>query len=233
MAVAIVLAGGTGSRMGRDIPKQYIKIKDREILFYSLETFSKHEEISDIILVTRQEDIEFCHKEIVSKYNIQKVKCIVAGGTERYDSVYQGLIAVCSLSPEIVMIHDGARPFVTAEMISESIKTAKEHSACTVGMPVKDTIKIVSTDNEKIVGEETPDRKKLYQIQTPQTFNYTVLKAAYDEMRKDQNHKITDDTMLVEQYKGIKSVIINGSYKNIKITTEEDLEIAEKFLEKF
>lgn len=237
MAIAIVLAGGSGSRMKSDVAKQFLILKEKELLYYSLKTFQENENISKIILVTREEDIDFCRTNIVEKYGFTKVKTICSGGIERYNSVYNGLCLVKSVSDdlknEIVMIHDGARPFVTHAMINESVETIKgHHSACTIGVPVKDTIKVVFEHQGEIIGKETPDRSTLYQIQTPQTFRYELIMMAYERMLKDENHNITDDTMIVEQYAGMGSRILMGSYENIKITTPEDLQIAEKIVEK-
>ena len=248
MAVAIVLAGGNGSRMNSDVAKQYMLIHGKEVIFYSLSTFQKNEHITDIVLVARNEDLEYCRNEIVNKYCFDKVRRVVSGGKERYASVYQGLLAVGDIfrvdanssdigNNNVVLIHDGARPFVTNEMINSSIVCAGETGACTVGVPVKDTIKIV---DENMNGVETPDRKFLYQIQTPQTFKYKLIMDAYEKMYLEQNVAdickkaiITDDTMLVEMYSGIKSKVILGSYENIKITTPEDINIAEIFSENF
>ena len=233
MAIAVVLAGGSGSRMKSNIAKQYINLCGREVLSYSLETFQKHEAVTDIIIVVRAGEEEYCREKIVERYNIDKAKYICAGGTNRYDSVQNGLRYAVKLAEDnmndIVMIHDGARPFVTAEMIDRSIGAAGEYGACTVGVPAKDTIKIV---DDKLFGVQTPDRKYLYQIQTPQTFRIGLLKEAYEKMRMDENPNITDDTMLVEQYKGVPSKVVMGDYRNIKITTPEDIEIAEIFAKK-
>lgn len=230
MAVAIVLAAGKGSRMKSDIAKQFISLRGREILYYSLKVFQENENISDIILVTGQDDIELCKNNIVDRYDLDKVSRICAGGKERYNSVYLGLQQVEEENRDIVLIHDGARPFVTDRMIDETIAAAERYGACTVGMPVKDTIKKV---DENGFGVETPDRRYLYQIQTPQAFKYDLLISAYNKLLTDENHKITDDTMLVEQYEGVHSKIVEGAYENIKITTSEDLEIADNFVEKF
>lgn len=237
MAIAIVLAGGSGSRMNSDVAKQYLMLHDKEVLFYSLKTFQDNENVTGIILVTRPEDTEYCKNHIVEKYGFDKVKKICTGGKERYNSVYNGLRCVESISTdideEVVLIHDGARPFVSHKMINESVKMAStKKGACTVGVPVKDTIKIVVKQDGKIIGKETPDRSNLYQIQTPQTFRYKLIMDAYEKMLKDENHNITDDTMIVEQYAEIGCVVIDGSYENIKITTPEDLEFAEKIVEK-
>lgn len=227
--VAVVLAGGNGSRMNSDIPKQYTQIGDRELIFYCLDIFQKNEKIDGIILVTREEDISFCKKEIIDKYNITKCDKVVAGGRERYDSVASALSLISKKEVSLVMIHDGARPFVTDKMINDSIEAANDFGACTVAVPVKDTIKIV---DENGFGINTPNRNTLYQIQTPQTFKTDLILSAYEKMKKDQNYNITDDTMVIELYEGVHSKIINGAYENIKITTKEDIIIAENFLKK-
>ena len=236
MAVAIVLAGGSGKRMNTDVAKQFLKINGKEVLCYSLRAFENNENITDIVLVTREEDIEYCKKNIIDEYGFSKVSNIVCGGKERYDSVYNGL-QVISTYPEgkrqVVLIHDGARPFITDIMINKSVKKIQSGcQACTIAVPAKDTIKKVENVDGKILGIETPDRKFLYQIQTPQTFEFNLIMSSYEKMLKDHNHNITDDTMLVEQYSGVYSEIIEGTYENIKITTSEDLEIGEIFAKK-
>lgn len=237
MAIAIVLAGGSGSRMKSDIAKQFLMLKDKELLYYSLKTFQDNENITEIILVSRPEDVDYCKTNIVDKYDLTKVKRICTGGKERYNSVYNGLCLVEEISSdvehEVVLIHDGARPFVSQDMINKSVELVSTYrSACTVGMPVKDTIKVAFEFSGEIFGKETPDRNTLYQIQTPQTFRFALIKMAYERMLQDKNHNITDDTMIVEQYAGMGCVIIEGSYENIKITTPEDLGFAEKIVEK-
>ncbi len=236
MAIAIVLAGGSGSRMNSEVAKQYLLLKGKEILYYSLKTFQDNKNISDIILVARPEDIDYCRYNIVEKYGFEKIRKICAGGKERYNSVYNGLCLVEELSKdiehEVVLIHDGARPFVTHEMIDRSVSNMEFGSACTVGVPVKDTIKIVFEKDGEMFGKETPDRNTLYQIQTPQTFKYELIRLAYEKMLSDKNHNITDDTMIVELYGGMGCKVIMGSYENLKITTPEDLIFAEKIVEK-
>ena len=254
MAVAVVLAGGSGSRMKSDIAKQYIKINDREVLYYPLYTFQNNENISRIVLVTRDTDIEFCKKEIVAKYNFDKVSDVIAGGKERYNSVYNGIVKIAEYNKrssdikyvdrdsvyneddDIVLIHDGARPFVTDKMINDVIDAVKKDRACTVGVPVKDTIKVI---DENGFGIDTPDRKTLWQIQTPQGFEMKLIKEAYEAMfaekenKEGSNHNITDDTMLAELYSGVRSRVILGAYENIKITTPEDVETAKSFIKNF
>ena len=233
MVTAIVLAAGVGSRMKSERAKQFLEVAGHEVLYYSLRTFDEHPEVDAIVLVTKEEFAEHCRKELVERYRFAKVQNICIGGKERYDSVYQGLSAIETEENDIVLIHDGARPFVTAGMISASIACARECGACTVGVPAKDTIKIVDADR---YGTETLERKFVYQIQTPQTFQVPLLRRAYEMMyeakRNGDNRNITDDTMLVEQYTGTRCKVVEGAYENIKITTPEDMAIAEIFVEK-
>lgn len=231
MVSAIVLAGGSGSRMKSDKAKQFIEIDGRPLIYYALKVFEASI-VDEIILVTKQQDINTMREEVVKKYSFNKVRRIVAGGKERYDSVENGLKA-CDKRNSIIMIHDGARPFVTNAMILTSISEVRRCKACTVGVPVKDTIKVV---DEEGYGIETPDRSTLYQIQTPQTFDRKILTEAYSRMRADLSDSssgrvvITDDTMLVEKYLDIRSKVVEGSYNNIKVTTPEDILIAKAIL---
>ena len=232
MVSAIVLAGGSGSRMKSDKAKQFIDIDGKPLIYYALKVFEASI-VDEIILVTRQQDINTMREEVVKKYSFNKVRKIVAGGKERYDSVENGLRA-CDKRNSIIMIHDGARPFVTNAMILSSISEVRRCKACTVGIiltkaELKDTIKVV---DEEGYGVETPDRSTLYQIQTPQTFDRKILVEAYSRMRADERGRvvITDDTMLVEKYLDIKSKVVEGSYNNIKVTTPEDILIAKAIL---
>lgn len=221
---AIVLAAGQGRRMNSKIQKQFLLLQGKPVLYYSLKSFQQSD-VKRIILVTGEHEIEYCRKEIVEQYQLDKVTDIVAGGTERYDSVERGLQCI---TYGIVLIHDGARPFVTTEMIRKSIEAARNYGACTVGVPVKDTIKVV---DENGFGIDTPDRRTLWQIQTPQTFQTALIKEAYTRMRQSETGNITDDTMLVEQYCGHKVKIIEGDYCNFKMTTPEDMILAERILQ--
>ena len=224
---AIILAAGKGSRMKSDRPKQFMELEGKPVLYYSLNVFSSCPQIEKIVLVTGENDIEFCKKDVVEKYNIPKVCDIVAGGEERYWSVLNGLEVVKNY--DYVLIHDAARPCVTLDMIEKSIDDVKKVSACTVGVPVKDTIKIVDEDG---MGIDTPKRDTLWQIQTPQSFSVKLLMAAYDRMREQKATDITDDTMIVERFAGVKSKVIYGDYCNIKVTTPEDFDVIKFFLKK-
>ena len=225
---ALVLAAGQGKRMKSKIQKQFMELAGKPVLHYSLQCFEKCDSVDQIIVVTGSDDIAYVQQEIIQAYHFQKVSAVIAGGAERYESVEHGLHAIeGGYADGIVLIHDGARPFVTEDMIKRSIDTAGKYGACTVGMPVKDTIKVVDADGN---GIETPDRKTLWQIQTPQTFRVPLIRQAHEAMLASGNHNVTDDTMLIEQYTGQTVKVIEGSYENLKITTPEDLILAEAFL---
>lgn len=222
---AIVLAAGSGKRMNSQVHKQYLIIQDRPVLYYSLKEF-EDSAVDEIVLVVGKGEEEFCRKEIVDKYGISKVKAIVEGGKERYHSVFEGLKQTSDA--DYVLIHDGARPFVNQDIIRRCMQEVQKYQACVVGMPVKDTIKIA---DEEGYAKQTPDRKNVWMIQTPQTFSYALIYEAYEEMLKTEDTAITDDAMVLERIKGKKSKLIEGSYRNIKITTPEDLLIANVYLQ--
>ena len=222
--VAVVLCAGRGTRMNSEVQKQYLLIKGKPVVYYSLIAFEKCPFIDEIVLVTGKEEIEYCRHEIIEKYNLKKVKSIVAGGKERYHSVFEGLKAIGCC--DYVYIHDGARPFIDQELLQRACDSVRIHKACVVGMPVKDTIKISGQDG---FADHTPDRSKLWMVQTPQVFQYSLVYQAYDKIMKYPGIQVTDDAMVVEQMGQAKIKLVEGSYKNIKITTPEDLEIAEIF----
>ena len=222
---AIVLAAGQGKRMHSKIQKQFLEIQGYPVLYSSLRCFQERPLLQDIILVPGEDALSYCKEEIVKKYGFTKVSNVIAGGKERYDSVYAGLCACKDC--RYVLIHDGARPFITEEIIERGLEKVKETGACVVGMPSKDTIKL--SDAEGYV-KETPDRKCVWTIQTPQIFSYALIREAHDSIRKKDMSKITDDAMVIEQETGVKVALAEGSYQNIKITTPEDLYIAEAFL---
>ena len=222
---AIVLAAGQGKRMHSKIQKQFLEIGGKPILYYSMECFQKSPLIQDIILVTGEDMISYCQSEIVEKYGFTKVCKVTAGGKERYDSVYAGLL--CCQDTDYVYIHDGARPFVTEEMIQRGYEAVKRTNACVMGMPSKDTVNLADPSGYI---KETPDRKIVWNIQTPQIFSYDLIRGAYESIRKKDMSNVTDDAMVVEQETGTKILLVEGSYQNIKITTPEDLAVAEAFL---
>lgn len=222
---AVVVAAGKSSRMNMDTNKQYIEIGGVPVLARTLLAFQNCDKVREIIVVVNGQDILFCKQEIIDNYDLDKVKKLVAGGEERQESVYNGLIEV-SEKCDIVLIHDGARPFVREESIYESISAAFEYGASCVAVPSKDTIK--SADDDGFVNR-TLDRKKLWIIQTPQAFRYELIMDAHRKAMED-GFKGTDDAVLVERL-GLPLKLIMGSYDNIKITTQEDLIIGEAIAE--
>lgn len=228
---AIVLSAGKGTRMNSTVPKQYLLLEGKPVLYYSLLAFEKSM-IEEIILVTGKEDIAYCQKEIVEKYGFTKVTSVIAGGKERYHSVSCGLQVLKeeSCPPDYVMIHDGARPFVDNEMILRCAKAVEEFQACVAGMPVKDTIKIA---DDKLFAKLTPNRKDVWMIQTPQVFELSLICGAYEKLLEQERGgtkvAVTDDAMVVETMLEKTVKLVEGSYENIKITTPEDLETARVF----
>lgn len=223
---AIVLAAGQGKRMQSNIQKQFLELKGYPVLYYSLRTFQNSSIIDEIILVTSEDAVEYCQKEIKEKYAFDKVSHIIPGGKERYDSVYAGLRACESCS--YVFIHDGARPFITEEILQRGFQGVQLSGASVVGMPSKDTVKIADAD--EFVGD-TPERKNVWIIQTPQIFKYDLIRTAHESIRKKNMSNVTDDAMVIEQETNVKVKLVQGSYYNMKITTPEDLLVAETFVQ--
>lgn len=226
-STAIVLAAGQGKRMNSKVQKQFLLIKGKPVLYYSLSCFQNSREIEEIIVVTGKDSINFCKQEIIEAYGFSKVKAVIAGGRERYDSVYAGLCA-CEDS-DYVFIHDGARPFLTEDMIRRGKEAVLASGACVIGMPSKDTIKIA---DENGMVASTPSRSLVWNIQTPQIFSYTAIREAYERARQQNMADITVDAMVMERFGNMKIKLVEGSYENIKITTPEDILVAEKILEK-
>jgi len=228
---AIVLAAGRGSRMKSDIQKQYMSLQGKPILYYSLKAF-EDSFVDRIVLVTGQEELSYCKKEIVEKYGFTKVQAIVAGGKERYHSVYNGICAAGSC--DYIMIHDGARPFVTQEMLERARLELNSNPAAVAAVPSKDTVKLVDADGYVTA---TPDRNFVWNVQTPQCFSYPIIKEAYDKLSASEDElqergvRITDDAMVVETFSGCRVKLFEGDYRNIKITTPDDMEVAEKYLQ--
>lgn len=222
---AIILAAGKGRRMGKSINKQYLNIKGHPILYYTLKAFSQSNCIDEIIVVAADGEVDYCRANIVEKYNFSKVKDVVSGGKERQDSVLKGLKAISNC--EIVLIHDGARPFVNKSIIRNAVIYANLYGATACGVQPKDTIKVKDSSGFSI---KTPKREMLFCVQTPQAFKYELILDCHKKINYE-GIKVTDDTMVVEQY-GNKVYLYEGSYDNIKVTTPEDLAIAVQILDK-
>ena len=223
ICTAVIVAAGKGKRMGTEISKQFLPLGGKEILAHTVQKFEKAKNIRDIILVTGADSLQDV-QEMAQEYGWEKIVSIVAGGKERHDSVWNGLQQVAA-DTEIILIHDGVRPFVTEDILNISIETALEMGGCVAGVPAKDTIKVCDGENIAIA---TPDRSTLCQIQTPQTFRKERIVKAYEQAKED-GFVGTDDASFAEHC-GYPVKVIMGSYRNIKITTKEDLIIGEAFL---
>ena len=235
---AIVLAAGSGKRMHSATAKQFMLLEGRPILWYSLEAVERSRLMDECILVTGESDISYVRREIVEKYGFQKVKTIVAGGEERYESVYNALQAMeegeaAENRESYVFIHDGARPFLTEAILESTYREVCRHGACVAAVPAKDTIKIANEDG---FVAQTPERSRLWVVQTPQAFETSLIIGAYHklfEKRRNQGGavSVTDDAMVVEAMTGTPVKLVEASYGNIKITTPEDIPIAEMILQ--
>ncbi|WP_435547763.1 IspD/TarI family cytidylyltransferase [Desulfobacterium sp. N47] len=224
MVYAIIVAAGKGVRMNSPIRKQFFELDGRPLLCITLKAFDLCTLIESIILVVPPEDFQYCIDQVINPLNLKNKIKLVKGGPERQDSVYNGLLAVDE-KDALVVIHDGVRPFVSSDLIGECIRQALLHKACILGWPASDTIK-VSDDTGYI--KKTLSRDLLWSAQTPQAFDYRLIKKAHDTARK-QGYTGTDDAQLVEMT-GEKVKIIQGSKNNIKITTKEDFILAQAIL---
>lgn len=236
MKYAIVLSAGKGTRMNSDIPKQYMELCEKPVIYHALKAF-EDSTTDGVVLVCGAGDEEFCNDEIIKKYDLKKVVAIVPGGAYRFESVYNGIKAISEKkksvgedidSSDIIAVHDGARPVVTVDMIERLYEGAFFNGSAIAACPAKDTIKIV---NEYNVAIDTPERKTVWQVQTPQVFKGDILYQAYSDMMKVYDTTITDDAMVVEKYGNAPVCLMDTGYKNIKITTPEDLVIAKLFIE--
>lgn len=225
-SIALIPAAGMGKRMGASINKQYLQLDGMPIVARTISVFEQSPLIDSIYLVIPAEEIPYCLEHVVEAYNFKKIAAIVPGGKERQNSVMNGLRAMRDhvSGDDVILIHDGVRPLVTEELLRESIAVASSQDGALVAVPAKDTIKEVS--NGFVTG--TPDRKTLWQAQTPQSFRYSVIYAAHLAAETDL-YMGTDDASLVERNGG-RVQIICGDYHNIKITTPEDLILAQAFL---
>lgn len=225
-AIALIPAAGMGKRMGASINKQYLTLAGMPIVARTIAVFENSPAIAAIYLVIPEDEIPYCHEHVVAAYGFRKVVAIVPGGRERQNSVMNGLNAIHrNISGDaVILVHDGVRPLVTEQLIQESIEVACQHDGALVAVPVKDTIKTVADG----IVTGTPPRDSLWQAQTPQTFRFSVLFNACRAAERD-GYIGTDDASIVEQYGGAVH-IVKGDYRNIKITTPEDLILAEAFL---
>lgn len=217
--IVLIPAAGYGRRMGESVNKQLIEIYQKPVIFYSINQFQKNSMVDEIILIVKKEEIAYFENEVKEKFHFDKITKVIEGGLERQESVYKGLLAIEDFK-SIVLIHDGARPFITSKIIKDNIVVTSLHGSAVTAVRAKDTVKLVS-DGCAI---DTPDRSKLYLAQTPQSFHYDIIRQAHEKANKDKFCG-TDDSSLVER-NGIGVQIIEGDYRNIKITTPEDIKIA-------
>lgn len=227
---AIILAGGAGRRMHSSVPKQLIEVKGRPLLYYTISAFEKSK-VDSIVLVVPDGEKEKYKNIFIDGFGCTKITKIVSGGAERYDSVHNALEVTDS---DYVLVHDGARAFIEPQIINRNIALVQKYNAVVTAMPVKDTIKIA---DENAFVKSTPNRETLWQIQTPQTFKTSLLKECYAKLYNEissgtfpDHVKITDDSMVVERYSDVPVKLIEGSYENIKVTTPEDMLMAENLL---
>lgn len=222
--VAIVLAGGNGSRMKSNVPKQYMEIEGRTVLFYSLKQFQDCSFINEIVLVARKEDVEECKE----KYSFPKITHVVPGGSERYESVMNGL--ECIKEDGYVFIHDGARPCITIDALNKLYEDVIQYKASVLAVKSKDTVRISDEEGNAVM---TPSRNNVWLIQTPQAFDIELIKKAYELLKEiGTNKTITDDAMVAEEFLNTKIHLTEGEYTNIKITTPEDLWTVSDFFKK-
>lgn len=241
--VAIVLSGGKGKRMGSDVPKQYLEVCGKPLLYYTLKTF-EDSFVEKIVLVCGSEDEDYCKNQIIDKYGFTKVCAVAFGGKERYHSVRNGLKCIrerlCT-NPDndrnmIVFIHDGARPLIDEDTLRRCYEDTVRFGSGVAAVPSKDTVKIADEDGFAL---STPARNSVYLMQTPQTFSFDDIYSAYEKLiEKEDELKntgviITDDAMVMESFTDKKVKLSMGNYRNIKITTPEDLNFMESVLNYF
>lgn len=222
----VVAAAGKGSRMGSSLNKQYLLLNGWPVLSYSLDFFERLRVVSQIVVVCAANEVDYCQQEVVKRFNFNKVTAVVPGGQERQDSVWLGLQQL-PRDTDLVAVHDGARPLLSAEVIARLVAEAKEWGAAIPGIPSKDTVKLGDRDG---FVRQTLDRTSVYAIQTPQVFNFNELLTAYREAR-EEGFLGTDDASLFERYIG-RVKIVTGDYNNIKITTPEDMIVAAALLKR-
>ncbi|MDI6601263.1 MAG: 2-C-methyl-D-erythritol 4-phosphate cytidylyltransferase [Thermoanaerobacteraceae bacterium] len=221
--IAILLAAGKSIRMGMGFNKTLIEVEGKPLLWYSLKVLEQCELINEIMLIVQRDIAEYVKINIVDKHGFGKVKKIVEGGNERQFSVYNGLFAINEA--DVIVVHDGARPLITESMVVDVITAAYEYGSSTVGVPLKDTVKMVDGNN---LVKYTPDRNSMWIIQTPQAFRFDILKTAHEKAIED-GFIATDDCALVERIGGTVK-IVEGNYRNIKVTTPEDLVVLEALI---
>jgi 2-C-methyl-D-erythritol 4-phosphate cytidylyltransferase len=226
MNSGIIVAGGKGERMGVDVDKAFLSLGTKPVVVYSLFAFEKCRDIDEVILVVRKDRIDAA-RQAVRMFGCNKVKKVIAGGVLRQQSVINGMAEVGE-DVDIVVVHDGARPCVTADLVSQTVSSAKQHGSGVAAVKITDTVKSVE---KGMIISETIDRTKLWLVQTPQAFSYALLKKAFDHVEK-KKIKVTDEAAAVELVSsGVRLVVSSSS--NIKITTPDDLTLAAAMMRLF
>ena len=237
---AVVLAAGSGSRMHSDVPKQFMELGGRPLIWYALDVVERSAIIDDCILVTGADDISYMQKEIVEKYGFSKVDTVTAGGSERYESVARAMTVLEEGELKVpnrdgyVFIHDGARPFLTEKILEDTYAAVVAYGACVAAVPSKDTVKLADAEGYAL---QTPNRDSVWLVQTPQVFEVRMICEAYRRLMaqlpqlRQQGVQITDDAMVAETMLRRQVKLVPASYKNIKVTTPEDMRIAKALLE--
>lgn len=223
--IALIPAAGMGKRMQAGINKQYLQIGGMPIVARTVALFEETPCVDDIYVITPEQEIAYCRSEVVERYGFRKVRDIIPGGAERQHSVRNGLRAIDGTDEDaVILIHDGVRPFINRHILEHTVAAARDHDGALVAVPAKDTVKTV---HDSIV-RDTPPRETIWLAQTPQAFRYGIIRAAH-ELADAEGFLGTDDSSLVERM-GRAVHIVLGDYRNIKITTPEDLVLAEAFL---
>lgn len=226
--VALIPAAGMGKRMGAGMNKQYLLLGGLPIVGRTISVFEKAPFIDDIYVIIPEDEIPFCRENVVAAMGLTKVRAIVPGGAERQNSVHNGLRAIAApAEDDIILIHDGVRPFIRHDILASAVDVARREDGALVAVPAKDTIKVVSDG----IVTETPPRETLWLAQTPQAFRFGVISRAH-ERAAEEGFLGTDDASLVERSGGKISVVM-GDYRNIKITTPEDMLVGETLLKEF
>jgi len=224
--IAIILAGGTGSRLGADIPKQFLKVKDKMIIEYTIEAFQKHSEIDEIAIVCHQDYSKFM-KEEVAKRNYTKVKKVLNGGEKRFHSSVTAIRAYNDGEQKKILFHDAVRPLISEDIISDCISKLETYNAVGTGIKTTDTIWSVRHDNIVSI----PDRRTIYRAQTPQAFKFFTIQKAYNVALQDEKMPLTDDCGVVMNYLFDERIgTVMGDEKNFKITRKDDLLLFENIL---
>lgn len=220
----LIPAAGQGRRMGSSVKKPYLRLADKPVLSHTIDRFEQNKVVDDIFVIVDESDFNTCISNILEPFQYNKVRELISGGDTRQRSVYNGL---CALDDDIeyVIIHDGVRPFINDDIIRKCLEATAEWGAAVSAVPVKDTIKLV---NDDLFVVDTPNRELLWRVQTPQVFRKSLIVAAHEKALKDES-KAPDDATLVEKFGSPVKMVI-GSYKNVKLTTPEDMRVAEVIL---